>query len=44
MVALCVLDANGVNEQLIDKYCGWGSVNLILTTDINIVKKNVKFL
>jgi hypothetical protein len=65
MVTLCIPDANGVEEQLIGKNCGWAcvneisekvqksprehevvfrsSLNLMLTTDINIVKKNVKF-
>ena len=29
MVTLCIVDANGGNEQLIDKKCGWASVNEI---------------
>jgi len=37
MVTLCILDANGVDGHLIDKYCGRAFVNLMLTTDINIV-------
>jgi hypothetical protein len=43
MVTFCILDANGVDEQLIGKNCGWACVNLMLTTGINIVKKSVKF-
>jgi hypothetical protein len=29
MVTLCILDANGIDEQLIGKNCGWAYVNEI---------------
>ncbi len=48
MVTLCIpyangVDEHGVDEQLIGKYWGCACVNLMLTRDINIVNKIMKF-